>query len=102
MWNECLSRVSVFDFATVIRELPISAPWSLLAKHRLLIIAIYAFNIVAVVLNNEISSSREEEAAAPERSHHGGRGTTRGERREQTGPMCVRSTVENNVHRRRR
>lgn len=77
-------RVSVSDFAAVIRELPISSPWTLLAQHRLLIITIYAFNIVAIVLNNEISSLGRRRGG--ENGRVGGSGTTsRGKRGETRG-----------------
>lgn len=59
---------------------------------------IYVFNIVAIVLNNEISSPGMR--CGGENGCVGRRGTTsRGETAGQTGPMCVCSAVENNVHR---
>lgn len=57
---------------------------------------IYAFNIVAIVLNNEISCPGR---CGDENGCIGRKGTTsRGETAGQTGPMCVCSAVENNVH----
>jgi len=54
------------------RGLPIGAPQPLLAKRRSLIIAIYVFNIVAAVLNNEISSRPDSrEGSDPARAGEG-------------------------------
>lgn len=47
--------ISTFNFAAVIRKLPISGPLLLLPRHRLLIIGIYTFNIVALVLKQRDS-----------------------------------------------
>lgn len=62
-----MSHVSVFDCAPAMGESARRGS-SLLAKHRLLIIEIYAFNIVAAasILNNEISSSDSAGDAAAE------------------------------------
>jgi len=79
------------------RVLPIDAPQPLLAKRWSLIIAIYVFNIVAAVLNNEISSRREGKAAFPREGEETVAFTGTEREREsggaagmkQTGPMCV-------------
>lgn len=70
-------------FRSVIRELPISARRSLLVKHRLLIIAIYVFNIsCTVVLNNEISRAGGGKVARV--SRRDGNGVGRARARETT------------------